>query len=277
MPHKSYILQRVLIVLICAGCKKDPSLWKIQNLNNNKISVFGHGGMGIDYRYPMNSYESLSHCLKLGADGTEMDVCVTKDTVMVLYHDQTLEEETSCNGSIKEKIWEEIKSCRYNNPIIGRADLIPASYFFDRVENKDKLTFTFDCKVIMEDDIEYLNIFAEALYRHIIKYDLVSHCFIESFNITFLEILQKKDKNLHLFLYTQDYQTGLEVSKEIKLYGLTLDFEKISAEEIKQAHENNLRITLFNTQTEHQNLDAITKSPDFIQTDKVDYLINALN
>jgi glycerophosphoryl diester phosphodiesterase len=266
----------LLATFVLSACKKDPSLWKIQNLNDNQISVFGHGGMGIHYKDPMNSYPSLSNCLALGTDGTEMDVCVTKDSVMVLYHNQTLEEETSCNGAIKGKNWVEIKDCKYNAPLFSKADLIPASYFFDRIDNMQQLTFTFDCKVVLEDNVEYLNLFAEALYAHIVKYKLVSNCFIESFNITFLQILRKKNKDLHLFLYTENYPTGLAALEQIDLYGLTLEQDNITTDEIKDAHAHNLHITLFDTETERQNLDAIAKSPDFIQTDKVEYLINAL-
>lgn len=267
----------ILFSFFLFACQKDDSLWEIENLNDNKISVFGHGGMGISYREPMNSYPSLNHCISLGAQGTEMDVSVTKDAVMVLYHNRTLEEETNGKGVIKDKTWDEIKTCKYKLPILSKANLIPASYFFDRVKNKEKLTFTFDCKVLEEDNLEYLTIFAEALIKHIEKYDLQNNCFIESFNVTFLKILEKRNNNLKLFLYSPDYKTGVALSKEINLFGLTLDMKKISAQEIKEAHQNNLRITLFNTQSKEQNLEAVKMNPDFIQTDKVDYLLGVLN
>jgi len=268
-------LSIVLFLILFFSCKKDPSLWDIKNLNGNKISVFGHGGMGINSLDPMDSYPSLKECLSHAVNGTEMDVCVTKDSVLVLSHSQKLEDQTGCTGMIENKTWPEISGCKYNS-LLSKPDLIPASYFFDRIENKNNFTFTFDCKVSNEDNLEYLNLFADALVKHITSYNIVSNSFIESFNTVFLEILQKKNKNLHLFLYTQNYQTGLDFLKEINLYGLTLDYRKISAEEIAEAHKNNLRITIFNTQTEHENLEAIAKSPDFIQTDKVEYLINAL-
>jgi glycerophosphoryl diester phosphodiesterase len=265
-----------VFILCFTFCKKDDSIWQIENVNNNQISVFGHGGMGIHYREPMNSYESLSKCLSLGANGTEMDVSVTKDGVMVLYHNLKLDDATSCNGIIKDKTWDDIKDCKYKLPIFSKAKLIAASYFFDRVDDLHKYLFTFDCKVLEDDNEEYLNVFADALIQHIEKYNLFENCFIESFNITFLKILQQKNKKLHLFLYCSDYQTGLESSKLLYLYGLTMDMDKISSEEIKQAHQHGLHITLFNTKNEQDNLTAIKMSPDFIQTDKVDYLVNAL-
>lgn len=264
------------LLLVFAGCKKDPSVWEIRNLNGDNISAIGHGGMGVHSKYPMNSYESLSNCLSLGADGVEMDVCVTKDSVMVLCHSQKLQDQTGCEGLIKDRTYAEIKDCRFNTPLLSKASLIPASYFFDRIENKGGLTFTFDCKLEVEDNFEYLSLFADALLRHLQKYNITANSCIESFNTYFLEILHSRNKDLHLFLYTQNYQTGLAISKEISLYGLTLDQKNISAAEIEEAHKNNLRIALFNTLTERDNLDAIAKSPDYIQSDRLDHLIHAL-
>ncbi|PBQ34291.1 hypothetical protein CNR22_21785 [Sphingobacteriaceae bacterium] len=257
------------------GCRKDPVIWQIENLNNNSISVFGHGGMGIYNSYPMNSYESLSECMDKGVDGTEMDVCVTKDSVLILCHTQDLDENTDCSGLIRNSNSRDLQGCRFKKPLFSKANLIEASYFFERVQRSEKQIFTFDCKT-MDDSYEYYELFARALLKHINKYKLQNNCFIESFNVDFLKIVQSKNKDLRLFLYTDESTVGLATAKEISLYGLTMDMAKISEEEIEQAHKQNLRIALFNASTEKDNLEAIQKNPDYIQSDKVEYLINAL-
>ena len=268
----------LMLIFFFTMCKKDPSLFDIKNLNGNKIGVLGHGGMGLTYSYPMNSKESLIKSLSLGTAGTEMDVCVTKDSVVVLCHSQSLADNTKCSGLIKEMNWVEIKNCNYKTPIFSaKADLIEASTFFEDIKNKQDLIFVFDCKITLEDDVDYLNLFSESLLKHIKKYNLASNCFIESFNSSFLEILESKNKNLFLFINTQNVETGLEIAKTLNLYGLTLDTKNINEAEIKEAHKNNLRVALFNTKTERENLDAVLKNPDFIQTDKVEYLVNVLN
>lgn len=275
--YKRYSRSILLTSLIfLAGCKKDPSVWKIENLNGDKILVFGHGGMGEKDRYPMDSYESLSTCLSLRPDGTEMDVCLSKDGVLVLCHGQDLSEQTGCTGLIKSKNWNELAGCKFKTPLFERAELIPVYYFLNKVVDRNTYIFTFDCKVTLKDSSEYLELFAQALVDLIEKYNLVSNCFIESFNEDFLRLLHSKNEKLHLFLYSSNLAAGLESSKDLNLYGLTLDTDHISANGVKQAHAHGLRVTLFNTRTEHENLDAIAKSPDFIQTDKVDFLIHAL-
>jgi glycerophosphoryl diester phosphodiesterase len=264
------------LFLFLIACKKDTSLWVIKNLSGNKINSLGHGGMGIKSLYPINSLKSLQNSLKINPDGVEIDICVTKDSVLVLKHSQDLDNETTCSGFINEKNWEEIKDCKYKLPLIGREDLIQASDFFDQVENMNELVFAFDCKIAFADDSEYRDLFVEALIRHLEKYKIVENSCIESGNVSFLKKLQAKDKKLKLFLYTENYQKALEVMEEVDLTGITINNENITAEEIKLAHQNNLKVALFNTQTEDQNLEAVEKSPDYIQTDELEHLVNVL-
>jgi glycerophosphoryl diester phosphodiesterase len=273
------IRKKSLIVFLLLGalaCKKDPSVWEIRNLSGNRVSVMGHGGMGLSYRYPMNSYESLRNCLETRADGVEMDVCVTRDSVMVLCHSQNLDHETTCQGQIREQRFEEIQGCQLKGPFFRKSDLISAAYFFDRLGEKKERLFAFDCKVGPDEDPDYLDVFANAVVRHLHRYDIVSNSFIESYNVGFLERLHNLDKDLHLFLYTDDLATGLDLSKKMDLYGITIDHHNINAEEIREAHRHQLRVAVFNTRTERDNLEAVAKSPDYIQTDRVNYLLNVL-
>ncbi|MFY8185666.1 MAG: hypothetical protein ACOVLD_06325 [Bacteroidia bacterium] len=45
-----------LLLSILFSCRKDAPLWQTENLNNNEIGSFGHAGMGLAFRYPINSY-----------------------------------------------------------------------------------------------------------------------------------------------------------------------------------------------------------------------------
>jgi len=275
-------MKKLLLLFIFLGfttCKKDEALWQVENLNGNKISAFGHGGMGIAFKYPIDTYESFEPCLRIGADGTEMDVQISKDSVLVLYHHQKLEDGTSCDGIISTKNWNEMEKCLHACPYSSSVNLIPASYLLDKVNDKSNLVFTYDCKLYhastltYNQKINYFNTFANSLIKHITKYNTIDNSFIESSDTLFLRLLQNKKPGLKLFYYTGNYKSGLDVSKKIELYGLTIDHNLISKEEITAAHKNNLRITLFNTQTESENLKAIQKNPDFMQSDKIIHLL----
>jgi len=133
-----------MLVFFFFSCKKET--FDIHNLNDDKISILGHGGMGIGHTYPMNSLESILNCLNLGADGTEIDVQMTKDGVLVAFHDETLEESTDLSGHIYNNSWEEIKDARFSYPHYGNYKIIRLDDIFKVIPDQDKYTYFLDCK-----------------------------------------------------------------------------------------------------------------------------------
>ena len=103
-----------LLFLGIPACSPTPDLSQIQNLNQNAIGVFGHGGLGPNSRSPMNSLPAILGCIELGAIGTEVDIQLTKDQVFVLYHDEFLDDKTSGTGKISELTWSEIEGANYD-------------------------------------------------------------------------------------------------------------------------------------------------------------------
>src|SRR5690606_4742217 len=96
----------LIIVLSISSCNKDE--FEISNLNGNKIGILGHGGMGISSTYPMNSVESIMNCIHLNSDGTEIDVQMTNDGVLVAFHDETLDNLTNGSGILHDMDWSDV-------------------------------------------------------------------------------------------------------------------------------------------------------------------------
>ena len=80
---------------------------------DSKVMILGHSGMGVNYKMPRNTYESISPVIGIGADGTEVDIQLTKDSVLVLFHDRSLKANTNFTGRINEYKWDELKTCKY--------------------------------------------------------------------------------------------------------------------------------------------------------------------
>lgn len=273
---KYFIIILSLLSIFNFTCKVDSALHEIENLNNNVIGLFGHGGTGISYKYPINSFESIQYCLNIGADGTEMDLQLTKDSVLVAFHQHNLNDVTLCEGEISQKLWSEIWGCHYASPISSSIGIISVNNLFEKLNNTNNLIFTFDCKLLnnSNDQLTYKKQFANALIRTIEKNNLKAEdIFIESNDTCFLRIVEQKNKELKLFYYSTSLTQGLLVAKNIQIFGLTMSNENISADEVKRAHQNNLRITLWNIKTEKENLNAISKNPDYIQSDKINHLL----
>ena len=261
-------------------CKTDRAMYEINNLNNNYIAAFGHGGMGISYKYPLNSDESLKKCIEVGADGTEMDVQITKDSVLVAFHSNNLNETTSCEGKICDKNWNEIASCKYNWPVTHQMEIITLDNLMNTFSNHDKIIYTFDCKLYRStpEPTAYNKQFANAILSLMAKNNLnENNVFIESKDTSFLSILKNKNKALKLFYYPLSFQDGLNIAKTMGLFGISISNDDITKEEVDIAHDNGIRITLWNTKTKNENIDAILKNPDYIQTDKINHLLKVFD
>ncbi|WP_460474609.1 glycerophosphodiester phosphodiesterase [Emticicia fontis] len=269
----------LLFLLSVTSCEKEEIIFEIDNLNRNLITVLGHGGMGIASTYPMNSFESIANCINLGTDGTEMDVQMTKDGVLVAFHDGDLSTKTDLKGVVNSLTWEQIKGARYNDSPYMTYAVISLEQLFSNIANVGAYRFTFDCKLYREttDDSAYLNQFADAIIVIAEKYDLQRKICIESNDKEFLKILQSKRDKYRLFIYPESFEEGLTTAKELGIYGITISTHLISAEQIEIAHNQGLRIAVWDTHSDQENYEAVQKNPDFIQTDDVKYLVGLLS
>lgn len=80
-------------------------MWNMENEQN--IMLVGH--RGIRALYPENTLLSFQKALEMHFDLIEFDVHFTKDKVLVVCHDATLDRTTNSTGAIREKTLEEIK------------------------------------------------------------------------------------------------------------------------------------------------------------------------
>ncbi len=71
------------------------------------IEVIAHRGGGGEW--PGETLYAFEQAVKAGVDILEMDVHRTRDGVLVLMHDKTLDATTDGSGLIKEKDWDDIK------------------------------------------------------------------------------------------------------------------------------------------------------------------------
>lgn len=265
----------LLIVSITNSCSKDPALSTTNNLNGNVISAFGHAGMGLGFKFPIDTYESIEPCIRIGADGSEMDIQMSKDSVLIAYHHSELEESTLCSGMINDQLWSDIWGCHHASPYSSKINLISFSDLMTRLTaagyDIHDYIFTFDCKLYSHtvDRPAFLNQFANAILNVIDKFELQDKLLIESQDTTFLRVLQQKRNGLKLFIYPSNFKSGLLIAKSMGLFGITIHTDEITTEQVQSAHNNGLQITLWGINSARANIEAIQKAPDYVQTDKI--------
>jgi len=277
-PLRKTGMKAILFVLCAAftfnSCKRDPALFKISNLNGNVVSVFGHAGMGIGFEYPIDTYESIEPVLRIGGDGSEMDLQLTKDSVLVVYHDFYLQDMTTCSsGRVNDKLWSDIGGCHIASPISSHVNLISFDQLMTKLtasgKNIHDYIFTFDCKLYTNSySTAFIKQYANAVLKAIDDNGLQNNVYIESQDTNYLRILMNKRSGLKLFIYPDDFDSGFKIAQTMGLYGITTHKDHITAAQVKQAHDSGIRITLWGISTQDDNMNAVYKNPDFIQTDK---------
>ena len=103
----------LLLALGMAACAPKVEQTRVQKAlaalhdpSSKYVVVVAHRG---DWRnYPENSIPAIESCIRMGVDMMELDLKLTKDSVLVLSHDHTLNRCTTGSGRISDYTYEEI-------------------------------------------------------------------------------------------------------------------------------------------------------------------------
>lgn len=99
----------VILIIILVACKKKADF--------SLVEVYGHAGMGLNIQnsvYHDNSKEAVDLALGIeGCDGVEVDVHLSKDGQLWLYHDYELSDNTNGESCIPENDSEELSQLYY--------------------------------------------------------------------------------------------------------------------------------------------------------------------
>lgn len=79
--------------------------------SGNATIVSGHRG-GMDTGYPENCIESFEHTLTLMPSFFEIDPRITRDSVIVLMHDRTIDRTTTGKGAVEDYTFAELQQFR---------------------------------------------------------------------------------------------------------------------------------------------------------------------
>ena len=75
----------------------------------SRVRVVAHRG---DWRNaPENSLQAIEMAIAMGVDMVEVDVALTKDSVLVLMHDETIDRTTNCVGKISDITYDSLLGC----------------------------------------------------------------------------------------------------------------------------------------------------------------------
>lgn len=253
-----------LLVLFSFSCKKE----KISDDSyfGSKVMIIGHRGFSAYYlKSPGNTLETALISIGIGADGCEFDVQLTKDSVLVFFHDFELDGKTNGNGKIYEHTWEELSKIKYllfPNIYIQCADSV-----IEKIPNPQLYYFSFDCKLDKDHEnlAEYESRFARAIQRLCNRFSLTKNIMIEG---TESFLLTAKSLGLENKMFWMNNITTESIAKA-KMYGFYGFSSQWDSDDryFELAHQNNLKIMLYSPRNFTENKLSLKKRPDIIQSD----------
>jgi glycerophosphoryl diester phosphodiesterase len=255
-----------ILSIVMVQCRKEFNYSDDTDLGG-KVMILGHRGMGEMYKMPGNTYEAILPATCIGADGCEVDIQLTKDTVLVLYHDHTMNAKTTCTGRIYESDWSEIQQCKYyalqNNIFINSVDSL-----FRKIPNLTDYYFSFDCSKVDTEATDfrlYKDQYLRAIKRVCDKYNMAGNVFLEGDEVLLLRARELGLKN-KLFLFNSLSENSIETASRDDFFGISTSIDWLTVD-TRSAHDKGLYVMVWSPNNDAENKFALSKKVDIIQTD----------
>ena len=139
--------------------------------------VAGHRGVRVGA--PENTMEAFHIAAKAGVDMIETDTHMTKDGVIILMHDHTVDRTTKGTGLIRDLTYAQIKEVGPDVPTLEE--------FLEGMKDYENMTYNFELKDYPADGEEWAWESMRKTIALIVKYGLEDRCVVNSFSGKLLE------------------------------------------------------------------------------------------
>ena len=276
----------VFLLLTLAGCTAS------QPVANPRLVVLGHAGSGFftpispfNFR-PPSSWRGVRRALLRGADGVEIDLQMSRDSVLMLYHDQKMEDGSTGTGCISQRTAAEIVQARYRGgfpyDLIQKERPITFDTLLARLNRRP--TFPFIHLDLHEDDQclpaghqhERTPLLVRQLARSLARYHAPPGkvLFITQEGPTVrLARAALPGVRIGLEIASDEFAFGLKVARTEKVHTLVLDADRVTPEQSAQAHAAGLRVVVFGGRSPKDIRRVLATQPDEIEVDNVKRLL----
>jgi glycerophosphoryl diester phosphodiesterase len=276
-------LSTVIQLAACTATKLVP---------NPKLVVLGHAGSGFftpispfNFR-PPSSWRGIQHGLSLGADGVEMDLQMSRDSVVMLYHDPQLENSSNGHGCVSQHPAAELTQLRYHGGF--PYDLLqkerPVTFDTVLARFSRRPSFPFIHLDLHEDDPclppghqhdrtpLLIRQIARSLARYHVPPAQVLLITQEAATIG-LSRAAMPQVRVGLEIASDEFAFGLKVARTEKVHTVVLDTDRVTPEQAAQAHAAGLRVVVFGGRSGKDIKRVLATQPDEIEVDNVKRLL----
>jgi glycerophosphoryl diester phosphodiesterase len=265
----------ILICLVVGSCKK------LESFDNNPVEYLGtrivahRGGPGWPYgNFQNNTLQTCIYGFE-HADGIEVDVQMSRNNTLWLYHDEFFSEcDINKKGRIPaytdEEIGDHIK-CMGNDYTLNTVEDIFAYHRHHQLDDIIILDIKPWLPTQYSNTPGYWLTLAEQIVRLAHLYDIEKFVQVESENALVLNRINKLS-DIKIFLTTNcDLYNGCRKALKENYTGISHrnDCHKLTANDVELIHQKGLRIHLWTVNDDNEINQAIADKVDFVQTDNL--------
>ncbi len=230
--------------------------------------------MGVGSTLPLNSLGSVEKALSYPISGTELDIRMTADEVLIAFHDNELARVTDCRGLVSELNLKDLKDCA-NSTWLQDESIRQ----LDQILSKDwpkGTIFSLDLKSDSDIETERTRTFEANIAEVISDYPDYKF-YLESSSARLLNNIKALGANAGLFLYAYNGSSDANLALVNDLTGISINMESISQDEIAVAQNLGLQVIIWGTGSVFSNKDALAMKADIIQTDDIPSMVRLLD
>ncbi|MGL5122791.1 MAG: glycerophosphodiester phosphodiesterase [Fusobacteriaceae bacterium] len=205
--------------------------------------VFAHrGASGL---FPENTLVAFKKAIEMGAKGIELDVQLSKDGVVMVMHDDTLDRTTNGKGRLEKFTLEELKK-------------LDSGFWYSKIYSKEKIPTLEEVIKKLPKNIK-LNIefkpdkkntakIAQEVYKIVEKYNYSKQVIVSSFYHQSLLEYRKLDKSIQMgMLFEYDFINIFDYINKSGINPVSINISKDYVDEdlVKEAHSNNLKVAVY--------------------------------
>ena len=287
----SLALLAALPLLAGPGPKPDPKTKSTPA--RPRLLVLGHAGSGFftpispfNFR-PPSSWLGVRHALNHGADGAEVDLQLSQDSVVVLYHDPKLENMSTGQGCVSQISAAQLTQLRYRG-----------GWPYDWFQHEQPITFdTLLARVsrrpggfphlhldLHESDVcrptghqlDRLPVLMRQIARSLARYHVPPQSvLLVTSEPAALHLSQQlmPQVPIGLEITTEDFAVSLRLAQTEKVHAVVLDADRVQPEQAVQAHAAGLAVVVFGGRSAKDIKRVLASKPDEIEVDNVKRLL----
>lgn len=282
---KYFVLIRAALALFviiqlgaCTAAKLTP---------NSKLVVLGHAGSGFftpinpfNFR-PPSSWRGVQHALRIGADGVEIDLQMSQDSVVMLYHDQKLENSSTGSGCLSQHTAAELTQLHYRGgwPYDWFQKERPVTFDTALARLSRRPSFPVLHLDLHEDDqclpvghqYDQVPLLIRQIARSLRRYQVPPEKILlitqEGSTVRLAKAILPAGVRIGLEIASDEFAFGLRVAKTEKLHTVVLDADRVTPEQSTQAHAAGLTVVVFGGRSSNDIRRVLATQPDEIEVD----------